>query len=105
MRFLCMHYIKYVFFFQNEKRLILKVWHLVDSDAAVVNLEEDIVIGFAAVDLSVLMAGFPTISGWFHIIDFSGKCNGQIKVYFRNIFYTDVLNFMLISYTECSNPP
>ncbi|XP_019700756.1 uncharacterized protein LOC105191403 isoform X2 [Harpegnathos saltator] len=64
----------------NEKRLIFKVWHLIDSNATVINLEKDTVIGFAAVDLSVLMAGFPTVSGWFHIINFSGKCNGQIKI-------------------------
>lgn len=69
-----------MFLFQNDKRLILKIWHLIDSGATVVNLKKDTVIGFAAIDLSVLMAGFPTISGWFHIIDFSGKCNGQIKV-------------------------
>ncbi|XP_032682983.1 C2 domain-containing protein 3 isoform X2 [Odontomachus brunneus] len=91
----------------NEKRLILKVWHLVDSDVTVINLEKDTVIGFAAVDLSVLMAGFPTISGWFHIIDFNGKCNGQIKI---NITPLDSLpsfgKFALISSTnlsECTN--
>lgn len=75
-----------VFSFQNEKRLIFKVWYLVDPDVIVINLEKDIIIGFAAVDLTVLMAGFPTISGWFHIIDFSGKCNGQIKVNFQDNF-------------------
>ncbi|XP_031839923.1 uncharacterized protein LOC116430234 isoform X2 [Nomia melanderi] len=64
-----------------EKRLILKIWRLLDSDASMqVNLEKDIVIGFSAIDISVLISGFPTISGWFHIMDFSGECNGQIKV-------------------------
>ncbi|XP_014475766.1 PREDICTED: uncharacterized protein LOC106745039 isoform X2 [Dinoponera quadriceps] len=87
----------------NEKRLIFKVWYLIDSNTTVVNLEKDTVIGFAAVDLSVLMAGFPTISGWFHIIDFSGKCNGQIKI---NITPLDSLSslkkFASISATNLS---
>ncbi|KAL6266014.1 hypothetical protein P5V15_002866 [Pogonomyrmex californicus] len=65
----------------NQKRLIFKVWHLIDPDAFNdINLKRDIVIGFSAVDLSILMTGFSTISGWFHIIDFTGKCNGQIKI-------------------------
>ncbi|TGZ37226.1 uncharacterized protein [Temnothorax longispinosus] len=65
----------------NQKRLILKVWHLIDPDVSKdINLRKDIVIGFSAIDLSVLMTGFPTVSGWFHIMDFTGKCNGQIKI-------------------------
>ncbi|KAL6444437.1 hypothetical protein ACFW04_001941 [Cataglyphis niger] len=65
----------------NQKRLILKVWYLIDPDTSTeINLGKDIVIGFSAVDLSVLIAGFPTVSGWFHIMDFTGKCNGQIKI-------------------------
>jgi len=63
---------------------------LIDPDASTtINLEKDAVIGFSAIDLSVLMAGFPTVSGWFHIMDFIGKCNGQIKVnrVIFNIYY------------------
>lgn len=57
------------------------MWHLNDPDAsAEINLERDTIIGFSAIDLSVLMAGFPMVSGWFHIMDLTGKCNGQIKV-------------------------
>nr|XP_033342107.1 uncharacterized protein LOC117229628 [Megalopta genalis] len=64
-----------------EKRLILKVWRILDSDTSTeINLERDVVIGFSAVDVSVLISGFPIISGWFHIMDFSGECKGQIKV-------------------------
>jgi hypothetical protein len=75
------------YFFQNQKRLILKVWHLIDPNVSKdINLRRDIVIGFSAIDLSVLMAGFPTVSGWFHIMDFTGKCNGQIKVNLRHHF-------------------
>ncbi|XP_018338934.1 PREDICTED: uncharacterized protein LOC108746575 [Trachymyrmex septentrionalis] len=65
----------------NQKRLILKVWHLIDPNTFKdINLRRDIVIGFSAIDLSILIAGFPTVSGWFHIMDFTGKCNGQIKI-------------------------
>ncbi|XP_024939739.1 uncharacterized protein LOC107266816 isoform X2 [Cephus cinctus] len=65
----------------DEKRLILKVWRLSDPQiSTTVDLDKDIVIGFSAIDLSVLTAGFPLVSGWFHIMDFTGKCNGQIKV-------------------------
>ena len=41
---------------------------------------EDAVVGFTAVDLSVLLNGMPCIMGWYNIMDFSGRCNGQIKV-------------------------
>ncbi|CAL7937124.1 unnamed protein product [Xylocopa violacea] len=65
----------------NEKRLILKVWRILNAEVNMqINLEKDIVIGFSAIDLSVLLSGFPTVSGWFHIMDFTGKCNGQIKI-------------------------
>ncbi|XP_054000911.1 C2 domain-containing protein 3-like [Hylaeus anthracinus] len=65
----------------DEKRLILKIWRIFDADTSTqINLERDIVIGFSAIDLSVLISGFPIVSGWFHIMDFTGKCNGQIKV-------------------------
>lgn len=61
-------------FLQDEKRLILKVWRLYEPDICTeVDMDKDIVIGFAAIDLSVLTAGFPLVSGWFHIIDFTGK--------------------------------
>nr|XP_033187882.1 uncharacterized protein LOC117155721 isoform X2 [Bombus vancouverensis nearcticus] len=65
----------------DKKRLILKIWRILDTDNSMeINLEKDIVIGFSAIDLSVLISGFPTVSGWFHIMDFTGKCNGQIKI-------------------------
>ncbi|XP_046835037.1 uncharacterized protein LOC124431323 isoform X1 [Vespa crabro] len=65
----------------DEKRLILKVWRLFNTDISTdIDMERDIVIGFSAIDVSVLTTGFPSVSGWFHIMDFTGKCNGQIKV-------------------------
>lgn len=66
-----------------------------------IDLEKDIVIGFSAIDLSVLISGFPTVSGWFHIMDFTGKCNGQIKVLFIIIYmymYMLLYLFLLIVY-------
>ncbi|KAF3419951.1 hypothetical protein E2986_02912 [Frieseomelitta varia] len=65
----------------DKKRLILKIWRILDTNISMeINLEKDIVIGFSAIDLSVLISGFPMVSGWFHVMDFTGKCNGQIKV-------------------------
>lgn len=52
-----------------------------------INLENDVVLGFSAIDLSILKNGFPTVSGWFHIMDFTGKCNGQIKVLYISFIY------------------
>lgn len=43
-------------------------------------MQADTVIGFATLDLTVLLSGLPNVQGWFNIIDFSGKCNGQINV-------------------------
>ncbi|KOC59278.1 C2 domain-containing protein 3, partial [Habropoda laboriosa] len=65
----------------GEKRLILKIWRILDTGIGMeINLERDVVIGFSAIDLSILINGFPIVSGWFHIMDFTGKCNGQIKI-------------------------
>ena len=41
---------------------------------------EERVIGFASVDLSPLLSGFQYICGWYNITDFSGECQGQVKV-------------------------
>ncbi|XP_025835098.1 C2 domain-containing protein 3-like [Agrilus planipennis] len=64
----------------SQKRLIFKVWRQNGAPTAQQNLHTDGVVGFAAVDLTVLLAGLPFVQGWFNIIDFSGKCNGQIKI-------------------------
>ncbi|XP_040820227.1 C2 domain-containing protein 3 isoform X2 [Ochotona curzoniae] len=54
-----------------QQTLVFKVWHKGD---------EERVIGFASVDLSPLLSGFQFICGWYNITDFSGDCQGQIKV-------------------------
>ncbi|KAK2100959.1 C2 domain-containing protein 3 [Saguinus oedipus] len=54
-----------------QRTLVFKVWHKGD---------EERVIGFASVDLSPLLSGFQFVCGWYNITDFSGECQGQIKV-------------------------
>ncbi|XP_037696549.1 C2 domain-containing protein 3 isoform X2 [Choloepus didactylus] len=54
-----------------QQMLVFKVWHKGD---------EERVIGFASVDLSPLLSGFQFVCGWYNITDFSGECQGQIKV-------------------------
>uniref|UniRef100_A0A8C3VQR9 C2 domain-containing protein 3 n=1 Tax=Catagonus wagneri TaxID=51154 RepID=A0A8C3VQR9_9CETA len=54
-----------------QQTLVFKVWH---------KGGEERVIGFASVDLSPLLSGFQFVCGWYNITDFSGECQGQIKV-------------------------
>ncbi|XP_072248288.1 C2 domain-containing protein 3 isoform X1 [Leuresthes tenuis] len=54
-----------------QQSLVFKVWHKGELER---------VIGFASVDLSPLLCGFPSVCGWYNITDFSGQCHGQIKV-------------------------
>ncbi|XP_058065680.1 uncharacterized protein LOC131215307 [Anopheles bellator] len=72
----------------DEKRFIVKVWRKAAlSDAPKCRLlpapMEDAVIGFCAIDLSLLLSGLSCILGWYNIMDFSGRCNGQIKIYIK----------------------
>uniref|UniRef100_A0A8D0HFV3 C2 domain containing 3 centriole elongation regulator n=1 Tax=Sphenodon punctatus TaxID=8508 RepID=A0A8D0HFV3_SPHPU len=54
-----------------QQTLVFKVWHKAEAER---------VIGFASVDLSPLLSGFQLVCGWYNITDFSGQCQGQIKV-------------------------
>lgn len=64
-----------------QKRFVVKVWRKVSQDSEMRPVPfEDAVVGFSAVDLSVLLTGFPILSGYYNIMDFSGRCNGQIKL-------------------------
>jgi hypothetical protein len=47
----------------------------------------DKALGFVSVDLMPLVKGFPHISGFYNIIDFSGLCQGQIKVRLNFYFF------------------
>ncbi|OAD57640.1 C2 domain-containing protein 3, partial [Eufriesea mexicana] len=94
----------------DEKRLILKIWRLLDTDISMqINLEKDVVIGFSAIDLSILISGFATVSGWFHVMDFTGKCNGQIKVSITpldnlSLFGKSITSLNTVRVPKCSMP-
>ncbi|CAH0561232.1 unnamed protein product [Brassicogethes aeneus] len=64
-----------------QKRLIFKVWRKSTNTNSAPNMQSDLVLGFAALDLTVLLAGLPNVQGWFNIVDFTGKCNGQINIH------------------------
>ena len=66
-------------FTDPRRHFILKLWHHATLGPHV-DLETDHVIGFAAIDLNPLVTGFPSICGWYNIMDFVGRCRGQIKV-------------------------
>ncbi|KAK2881256.1 hypothetical protein Q8A67_018524 [Cirrhinus molitorella] len=54
-----------------QQSLVFKVWHKGEIER---------VIGFVSVDLSPLLSGFQSVCGWYNITDFSGQCQGQLKV-------------------------
>lgn len=54
-----------------QQHLVFKVWHKGEMER---------VLGFASVDLSPLLCGFPSVCGWYNITDLSGQCHGQLKV-------------------------
>ncbi|XP_028855569.1 C2 domain-containing protein 3 isoform X2 [Denticeps clupeoides] len=54
-----------------QQSLVFKIWHKGEMER---------VIGFASVDLSPLLSGFQAVCGWYNITDFSGQCQGQLKV-------------------------
>lgn len=62
-----------------RRHLILKVWHH-QGDGLQPDPLTDQVLGFAAVDLAPLLSSFPRINGWYNIMNWVGKCRGQIKV-------------------------
>lgn len=68
-------------FTNPQKRFIVKIWRKVAYESEMTPAPfVDAVIGFCAIDLSVLMTGLPVLSGYYNIVDFSGKVNGQIKL-------------------------
>ena len=63
-----------------RRHFILKLWKSGKGDEDV-DLSRDHIIGFVAVDLAPLcLPGFPKISGWYNVMDFVGRCRGQVKV-------------------------
>ena len=64
-----------------RRHFILKLWRHLSEDGEDVDFERDHIIGFVAVDLAPLcLPGFPKISGWYNVMDFVGRCRGQVKV-------------------------
>nr|CAD7400593.1 unnamed protein product [Timema poppensis] len=60
----------------DSKRLILKLGQK-DGNG---DETKHMIVGFAAVDLTILLYGLPVVSGWYNLMDFTGHCHGQIKV-------------------------
>ncbi|XP_031563486.1 C2 domain-containing protein 3-like [Actinia tenebrosa] len=60
----------------KTQNLIFKVWHKTNKDVSI----GDVPLGFASVDLGPIAAGLRQLIGWYNIMDFNGKCKGQIKL-------------------------
>lgn len=82
------HFNEILFVLQDERRFEIRVWRKFGDNTSkmrlIPNPSNDVTIGLASIDLSVLIAGLPFISGWFNIVDHSGCINGQLKVNFFN---------------------
>ena len=50
-------------------------------------------------DLSPLLSSFPRINGWYNIMNWVGKCRGQIKV----MMWTMLLNNLMMMWTMLLN--
>uniref|UniRef100_A0A1A9UM41 C2CD3 N-terminal C2 domain-containing protein n=1 Tax=Glossina austeni TaxID=7395 RepID=A0A1A9UM41_GLOAU len=66
-----------------QKRFIIKVWKKSALDIAQARLQptpmEDAIVGFAALDFTLFMRGLH-IAGYFNIVDFNGRINGQLEI-------------------------
>ena len=80
-----------------QKRFVVKIWRKCTQECELKPAPfEDAVIGFTAVDLSVLLTGLSVLSGYYNITDFSGRCNGQVKLSFKPL--ENLVDF------QCSSP-
>ncbi|XP_033104608.1 C2 domain-containing protein 3-like [Anneissia japonica] len=61
----------------ENQNLIFKIWQQTSEEPSTAS---DRVLGFVSVDLCPLLAGFKLINGWYNIMDFSGQCQGQLKI-------------------------
>lgn len=92
----------------SQKRFVVKIWRKCSQESEMKPAPfEDAVIGFTAVDLSVLLTGLPILSGYYSITDFSGRCNGQIKLTFKPsenlVVYQNSSEFLLPSSNKFLN--
>ncbi|XP_059088742.1 uncharacterized protein LOC131884863 isoform X2 [Tigriopus californicus] len=97
---------------QDPKRqFILKVWHHPADLGPKLDPEADHVIGFVAVDLKpLLLSSFPIINGWYNIMDFVGRCRGQIFVSIKPLedvcrMYRHLTHYSRRDSEELSSPP
>ncbi|KAK7097644.1 C2 domain-containing protein 3-like [Littorina saxatilis] len=65
---------------QENKNLVLKVWHKPQGASKQPDKSSDRVLGFVSVDLCPLNSGLRQICGWYNIVDVNGQSRGQIKV-------------------------
>lgn len=65
-----------------HKKFVVKIWRKASHEPTKMEATpfEDCVVGFSAIDVSILLTGLPCLSGFYNIIDFSGRCNGQLKI-------------------------
>ena len=67
------------FLLDSQHQLVIRVW-LAETDCP--SPDTDYMLGFAAVDLTPLLS-LSVLSGWYNVIDWVGRCRGQIKVAVR----------------------
>ncbi|CAB3367100.1 Hypothetical predicted protein [Cloeon dipterum] len=62
---------------EGSENLVLKVWQL-PSCTDTPNTKSNTILCFAAVQIADLKYGLPKISGWFNLVNYSGKYCGKI---------------------------
>ncbi|KAG7387074.1 Lysophospholipid acyltransferase 1 [Phytophthora pseudosyringae] len=55
-------------------------------------LENDVYVGMARVDLSLFHCGWSDVDGWYHIQDAQHQTRGQVKIHVRNLRIENTLN-------------
>ena len=82
-------------FDQKAGKIVFRIWqkHNLGPKSVAPN---DHVIGFATVDLSVLLNGFHAVTGWYNVLDIFGRCRGEIKI---GVTPTDPMQLMKINPT------
>ncbi|CAB4035523.1 C2 domain-containing 3, partial [Paramuricea clavata] len=63
----------------SKQILTFNVWHNREESGKGGKSDEDLFLGVASVDLSPLASGLRQVMGWYNIVDFSARCQGQIK--------------------------
>jgi hypothetical protein len=65
--------------------IIFKLWHTFSANGVQLgpnaHLPGEKLVGLAVIDLKPLLDGFKEISGWYHLLDFKGSPQGQVKLH------------------------